>query len=263
MVVNLINKHKSQCLKIIDVLKRDLKKIKDIKLAFVIGSYNKKYFSICSDLDIIIILDEEKLDTIIKLKTMRTKLKQAYKVSIDFMINNIRELNINYPMGELNNFVITNFNQNKYTVLVNNLSEKHICNKPPLESIILDSRYYFNKLRFILLNESFFIRDVQKKVVGYEKTKISVSTLFNLVRRYILLKCNLYVEEYEDVINIIKKESLQDSKQLELFWKLKINKQEISNAQFKKLYDLSKKIYFEILQRNLGESRCQKKWLFL
>jgi len=256
--VDLINKHKLQCLKIIDILKRDFKKIKDIKLAFVIGSYDKKYFSISSDLDVIIILDEEKLDTIIKLNTLRTRLKQTHKVSIDFMINNIRELKVNYPMGELNNFVLTNFNLNKYTVLINNLSQKEICSKPHLESILLDCRYYFNKLRFILLNESFFIRDRQKKVVGNEKTKISVSTLFNLMRRYILVKYNLYVEEYEEVINIIKKESLQDSKQLELFWKLKVDKKKISSAQFKKLYNLSKKTYFKIMLRYLGESKCPK-----
>jgi len=234
--------HLKNSYSIINILKKEFNNLTDIKFAFVIGSYNKKYFSILSDLDIIIILDNENLDTLYSLKLIRKKLKNKYSFEIDFMISNLFELQHKIPISELNDFVITNLNNDKYVILKNDLSEQLLI-KNKLDSLILDSRYFFNKLRNLYFGDSFFVRDRCKKVISSEKTKIAVSALFNILRRYLIIKYNKYVEEYDTIMDIIKSESSTDYKLLFQLYMFKKNKCVIDNVHFERVYIYAKHKY--------------------
>ncbi len=250
--MNELLNHLQNSKKVLKILKNEFKLISDIKLAFVIGSFNKSYFSIVSDLDIIILLDKEELNTLQYLNKLRKRLVKNYSIEIDFMINNVFELKTKVPLCELNDYVINNLNNNKYVVLKKDISNV-LFEKDKFESIILDTRYFFNKLRFIFCGNSFFIRGKFKKVVGSEKTKIAISALFNILRRYILVKYNKYVDDYYKINNIIKKESLEEYQLLTKLYTIKKSNYNLDYKDFEKLYTYSRKLYKTITKKVLAK----------
>jgi len=227
-------------------LKQILDKMDDVVLSFSVGSFGKKYFSKISDIDVVLVLENEDFKTSRLLSQIKRRLEKKYKIKIDFMMNNIFELNSQYVLDVMNKYVLDNFQQGRYTIFKNNVG-KVVNRKDARVTIVFNCRYYFDKLRNIVQGKVFHVKGQTKKIIGKERTKVCISALFNIVKQFIRYKYNRSYEEYDDMINFLRKKDHELSKFLDVMKKIKYKGRTINEKELSMIYASAKNLYSKVL----------------
>jgi predicted nucleotidyltransferase len=233
--------------KLIQELNQVFKDISEVKLAFSVGSFGKKYFCKLSDLDIVIIVDKESFDLTLKLSKIRRILSKKYNIEIDFMLNSTLELTSNSNLGVMNYYVLQNYLNGEYYIFKNNLITFKKTKKSSELAVQFGMRYYFEKIRNILLGQSLFMKTRSKLIIGKDRTKVCSSCMFSICKLAILKLDNKLVVEYKDIINWY----LLNNNQLGVFlmdlWDAKRLGKNLNKKQLSEIYFWSNKIYSKSL----------------